>query len=694
MTDGGHKYQYDVALLDDRWAPAKVARMVGRKKRVLDLGAGPGSIARILKHNQDCRVTAVDIDESVLEALSSCCEHVYQCDLNDPGWIKVVSGTGPFDIVIAADVLEHLYDPWAMLRSIDDVLAPDGSVVASIPNTGHNSVLACLLRGDFEYRNMGLLDATHIRFFGIHNIERLFTNAGLKIIEAEFVIVRPEDSFDAGAWNKLSLPMRACLEENQYGTVYQVVLKARPDPARETGLSLVSIPVQTARSSIRLNASSKWRRHVGGLQFDTQMAPKLIAFYLPQFHPIPENDQWWGKGFTEWTNVTKATPLFTRHYQPHLPADLGFYDLRVRQTRRDQIRAAKAYGIDGFCYHYYWFSGKRLLNGPVDDMLTDPESDMPFCLCWANETWTRKWDGGDHEVLIAQTYRPEDSLAFIEDLIPFFSDPRYIHIDGAPLLIIYQPQCLPASTVAVWREYCERRGIGTIHLCAALTFQNTEYSGLGFDSGVEYPPHNMHVRNVSDRIRFHQPFSGWVWEYEEIARSFLERATPDRNVFMTVFPSWDNTARTGHRARIVLNGTPGNFEYWLAESIRRTRQHFPAKERFVFINAWNEWAEGCHLEPDRKYGSGFLEATLRAKSGLSNLSGFHKSEDSTLPPGSLRSDLVALAAFHRARAASRVRSVAGYQQRLVVDRLRLLIRRHPRIKKLIKQVISPVGSLS
>ncbi len=351
---------------------------------------------------------------------------------------------------------------------------------------------------------------------------------------------------------------------------------------------------------------------------------RLIAFYLTQFHPIPENDLWWGKGFTEWTNVTKSAPLFPGHYQPHLPSDFGFYDLRVRETRHDQIALAKASGIHGFCYYYYWFSGHRLLERPLDDMLADPDSDMPFCLCWANENWTRRWDAAEHEILIAQHYRPEDDLEFIKSLEPFLRDPRYIRVDGAPLVIVYRPQHLPdaAKSLQVWRDYCARVGIGPLHLACALTHGNWDHAQFGFDSGVEFPPHNMRGANHAPEIDFQSIFKGYCPDYCDIAEMYLaNNYGPERSVFRGVFPSWDNAARRGSIGTIILNGTPENYEYWLSEAVRRTREEFPGQDRPLFINAWNEWAEGCHLEPDRKYGHRFLEATTRALGG-SALSGW------------------------------------------------------------------------
>lgn len=347
---------------------------------------------------------------------------------------------------------------------------------------------------------------------------------------------------------------------------------------------------------------------------------RLVAFYLPQFHPIRENDEWWGKGFTEWTNVTKAQPLFPGHHQPHLPAELGFYDLRVREVRREQINLAKSYGIDAFCYYYYWFSGKRLLDTPLEDMLNDPGSDMPFCLCWANENWTRRWNGGEQDVLIEQEYRAEDAQKFIRDITPYIRDPRYLKVDGKPILLIYRPQVIPEilEVVKVWREYCAQAGIGEIHLSAVLTFGNFDYECFGFDSGVQFPPHNrqeLGVRYVNQQIRFSTPFDGGVMLFHELANAYLSKTDKGRNIFRGVFPSWDNTARSRHRALIFLNGSPGNYEYWLDQAIKKTQKDYPIHDRLIFINAWNEWAEGCHLEPDRKYDKAFLEATLRAKQG-------------------------------------------------------------------------------
>ncbi len=403
-------------------------------------------------------------------------------------------------------------------------------------------------------------------------------------------------------------------------------------------------------------------------------AVKLIAFYLPQYHPIPENDEWWGKGFTEWTNVTKARPQFDGHYQPRLPADLGFYDLRLREIRHQQISLAKKYGIYGFCYHYYWFSGTKLLEHPIEDMLSDVGSDMPFCICWANENWTRRWDGKEHEILLGQRYLPGDDMEFIKGLIPFFKDSRYIRLDGAPLLIVYSPQQLPDSkkTTKVWREYCEGVGIPKIHLCAALTHGNEEYIKYGFDSAVQFPPLNLKIPSSNARLDFANRFSGRVYNYYEIAERYLAQQYKDNHVFRTVFPSWDNTARRKDSAMVVLNSTPENYEYWLSAAIKKTGEKMQGSDLLVFINAWNEWAEGCYLEPDQRFGISFLESTLRAVMGKSTIYGFQHKE---VPDR--------FSKIERRTLFRDLNYTFGFHLKLALDRIRVFLNRNSRIKALI-----------
>jgi 2-polyprenyl-3-methyl-5-hydroxy-6-metoxy-1,4-benzoquinol methylase len=609
----GHKYDYVIDLSDDS-APSRVVRMVGEGKRVLEVGAGPGSMTRVLRDKFGCHVAAIEIDEESIQSLTPYAERVYRVDLNDASWANNIEEDTKFDVVVAADVLEHLYDPWTALQRMSGLIAPGGCLIASVPHAGHNAIIASLLNEHVEYRESGLLDKTHIRFFGMTDIQNLFREAGLSIVEAQFVMRFPENMELAQAWHSIPASTRTQLLKNKFGFVYQVVLKAVPTAEGTHSISLLDLSAEAVEPSMATQTST-----ISGRKNLSDEKIRLIAFFLTQFHPTPENDRWWGKGFTEWTNVTKAEALFEGHYQPHLPADLGFYDLRLREVRHEQIALAKQYGIDAFCYYYYWFSGKRVLHRPLDDMLHDPESDMPFCLCWANENWTRRWDGADREILIAQEHLPNDDIEFIRSVIPFFNDSRYIRLDGAPFLIVYQPQRLPdpRKSARIWREYCEKAGIGPIHLCAALTNDNEDYEQFGFDSGLQFPPHNCRCENVNEAIDFYTPFHGRAVEYANFAQWYLDRTYESNNVFRTVSPCWDQTARVGSRAFLAINGTPANYEYWLAETLRST-----SEDRFVFINAWNEWAEGCHLEPDRRFQRLFLDATLKAKTGTSQKTSF------------------------------------------------------------------------
>lgn len=342
---------------------------------------------------------------------------------------------------------------------------------------------------------------------------------------------------------------------------------------------------------------------------------RLIAFFLPQYHPIPENDLWWGKGFTEWTNVTRAFPNYIGHQQPHLPADLGFYDLRLPEVRQAQADLARRYGVYGFCYYNYWFNGHRLLHQPIDAILDSGEPDFPYCICWANENWTRRWDGSENEILISQNYSDSDNLAYIQHLDPWLRDPRYIRINGRPLLLVYRVELLPNPnrTAEIWREYCVAVGIGDIYLAIVESFGcSADPRILGFDAVVEFPPHGRATFHHPQPEIINQQFSGVFYDYPETAANFYNRHIPDYPFFRTAMPAWDNTARRQNNAHIFVNSNPEMYEEWLQRLVSQTRAVKEPGERFVFINAWNEWAEGNHLEPDQFYGHAYLEATRRA----------------------------------------------------------------------------------
>jgi lipopolysaccharide biosynthesis protein len=350
---------------------------------------------------------------------------------------------------------------------------------------------------------------------------------------------------------------------------------------------------------------------------------RLVAFYLPQFHAIPENDEWWGKGFTEWTNVRKAEPRFPRHYQPHVPGQLGYYDLRDPRVRIAQAELARDYGVYGFCYYHYWFNGKRLLETPFNEVLRTKMPDFPFCLCWANENWTRQWDGASQDVLMAQQYSEDDSLNFINDLIPALRDDRYIRVNGKPLLLVYRTGLLPdpSRTSEIWREAVQEAGIGDIYLARVENSLNGEEpipEEIGFDAAVEFAPY---WKSAGERINPedgtlsgvpHSEAGLRVYDYEYCIADMLQRELPAYKLFRGVFPTWDNTPRRKAEGTVFVDSSPEKYRFWLSRVIRQTVDRYDGDERLVFVNAWNEWGEGCHLEPDVMYGMNYLEATRDA----------------------------------------------------------------------------------
>lgn len=344
---------------------------------------------------------------------------------------------------------------------------------------------------------------------------------------------------------------------------------------------------------------------------------RMIALYLPQFHPFPENDAWWGNDFTEWTNVRPAKPQFAGHYQPHVPhPDVGYYSLLDREQQRRQIEMAKCYGIEGFCFYYYWFSGHRLMETPIDNWLSDKSLDLPFCLCWANENWSRRWDGLESDILIAQNHSPEDDLGCIADLAKYIRDDRYIRINGKPLVLIYRPSLLPdpAATAARWRRWCRQNGVGEIYLAYTQSFENVDPSNYGFDAAIEFPPNNSNPPNLTDTVvPLTNEYAGSVYDWRVLVERSERFEYPDYKLFRSVCPGWDNTARRGNKGISLVNNTPELYQRWLQNAIRDTRLRFEnPDERVIFVNAWNEWAEGAHLEPDLRNGYAYLEATRAA----------------------------------------------------------------------------------
>jgi len=378
---------------------------------------------------------------------------------------------------------------------------------------------------------------------------------------------------------------------------------------------------------------------------------KLIAMYFPQLHAIPENDEWWGKGFTDWINVKKATKKYNGHYQPRIPFDGTYYDQSKLETLHWQVDLAKKYGIYGFCHYHYWFDGKQLLETPTNLMLENKDLDMPFCLSWANETWSKRWDGQDHHILIQQTHPPvkESWDAHFDYLIKAWTDERAIKIDGKPVFVIYRPHRINEveRMLDYWREKAIQRGLKGVYFIVQKQYELPDASCLkGFDAVFQFQPfESIFAPNFdSDSIR-HTWWFRLLQKFPENAQDILrsiqgriikeltfhdydtvwkhvleERPEPGKVTFPGAFVDWDNTARYKERATIFKGSTPERFEYWLSELVDTMEQR-NLPENFIFLNAWNEWAEGTYLEPDERHGYKYLEAVqsvLQAKKNSRN----------------------------------------------------------------------------
>jgi len=362
---------------------------------------------------------------------------------------------------------------------------------------------------------------------------------------------------------------------------------------------------------------------------------KPIAVYLPQFHPIPENDKWWGKGFTEWTNVAKARPLFKGHWQPRLPADLGFYDLRVPEVREAQARLAKEYGIYGFCYWHYWFAGKRIIERPFIEMVESGRPDFPFCIAWANQTWEGTWHGlSNDQKLIEQTYPgKEDHTAHFYSLLSAFQDKRYIEVNGKKLVFVFRPMDIPdpKEFIDIWQNLAIKEGMKGIHFVGMHMPQSWNPGSFGYESmtqnWVEVDKFRIPSRRekleqkyVHPRLRFllkkKKPLPKMI-SYRDYVESYPEDQLKD-NEYPWIFADWDNTPRCGVDGWLFDGATPEKFGELCVRAFKST-ENKPPEERFVILRSWNEWAEGNYLEPDNRYGTRYLEQFKKSLEVYSNL---------------------------------------------------------------------------
>lgn len=348
---------------------------------------------------------------------------------------------------------------------------------------------------------------------------------------------------------------------------------------------------------------------------------KLIAFYLPQYYANQTNNENFGKGFMEWYNTTKTIPQYTGHYQPHLPIDVGFYDLTHDDIMYRQIELAKKYGVYGFCFYYYWFSGDRLLDKPVDNFLNNKELNIPFCLFWANETWSHLWDNGDYRNIIKkQELRDDDDDKFVQDIIKYFNDSRYIKIKNKPLLIIYKSQIFETKRFKRFlgnlRTKIKNFGFEGIHLMITDSgAKEIDMNEFGFDSIVEFSHRNITINAIplDMKNRFVNPnFKGQIFDINKALKKKKHLICKYKNLYRCVCAGWDNSARKAYSGAEIFHMTPKDFKVWLKDTIEWTQKNHSREEQIVFIDSWNEWAEGAHLEPDQHYGYAYLQSTKEA----------------------------------------------------------------------------------
>ena len=557
------------------------------------------------------------------------------------------------DGVVLGDVLEHMYDPWRVLTALLPWLTPDAELVISLPNVRNLWLMNEIAEGRFTYTPDNLLDITHIRFFTLREIHSMLDSTGYSITPGGVNLdERLVDYFNQHKHLRgpcvlqyQSLAIRATGEEVAELCAKQFIFRAQPKKGIKDALAPVAeAGIQNLIHDYDESFNPDPVHHVATLPPRPDRDPvatRLFAFYLPQFHPTAQNSEWWGDGFTEWTNVTRARPTFAGQYQPRHPGELGYYDLRVPEVMARQVALARQAGLAGFVFYYYWFSGERMLEKPLlDYMARYAELQLPFFVMWCNENWRKTWvdkEQHEHDLLMEHKHRPDDPERFIDDLAPVLAHEGYFRMDGKPVILVYPmvgmegTQDLEATrqTIQRWRVHARKLGLGEL-LIGGFERNGIPVEGrilsvedVGIDFFFEFPPNNRYIFDASNSMSsihaFYEPDNAiYVTHYRNLADAFISAPVTKPIVKSVMAGSWDNTARKGNKANVYHGCTPPLYEAWLRETVKFAAANPVAgAESMVFINAWNEWAEGVYLEPDRKYGYALLAATQRVAFGSS-----------------------------------------------------------------------------
>lgn len=628
----------------------------GNRRRVIEIGSSGGYTGKYCKEKfSDTEYWGFELNQAAAKESLKNIDRVVCGKFEDQNLDILGLEPHSVDGVVLGDVLEHMYDPWRAMKALLPWLTQEAEISISIPNVRNLWLMNEIAEGRFPYDQHGLLDITHIRFFTLQEISNLLDSTGYQIdkyafkLDERLVEFYNKNSSAPGAGPKTlqykNVAVRTTAESVAEFCSIQFLIRAKLKNELKS-----TLPSRTSVSthSLIFNIDESYQKdadHYVELLENCPTTPhiptELYAFYLPQFHPTPLNSAWWGEGFTEWRNVTRARPSFSGHYQPRHPGALGYYDLRIPEVMDDQIRLARNSGLSGFIFYYYWFSGQRMLEKPLFDFMNRySEHNFPFFVMWCNENWRRTWvdkEAHPQDLLMQHKHEASDPEKFIDDLHDVLTHPGYKRIDGKPILLVY-PLIDNDGTVGIpetkamvrrWREHARKTGIGDLIIGGLertyirINNRPLTTSDLGIDFFFDFPPNSRAIGAQLPLMNgVHDFYDGSsevaIWHYKDIAKAMntqnslgLSELRP--RIQTVLAGSWDNTARKGNKAHVYHGCTPPLYEQWLRDAVAFATKNPIAEGAppMVFINAWNEWAEGVYLEPDRKYGYALLQATQR-----------------------------------------------------------------------------------